>query len=129
MNISNLPLQNHLVSDKEFISVRGQIYSEFDAKWVYIFSVLLFELGSVICGAAPSMDALIVGRVICGLGGAGLYTGVMVLFSVNTTEQERPTYFGITGISWGSGTCLGPIIGGAFSDSPATWRWAFYINL
>lgn len=40
------------------------------------------------------MNALIVGRVICGLGGGGMYTGVMVLLSVNTTEQERPSYFG-----------------------------------
>ena len=40
------------------------------------------------------MSALIIGRVICGVGGGGLYTGVMVLLSVNTTEQERPSYFG-----------------------------------
>ena len=71
------------------------------------------------------MDALIVGRAICGLGGAGMYTGVLTLLSVTTTEHERPTYIGFTGITWGLGTVLGPIIGGAFADSSATWRWAF----
>ena len=58
-----------------------------------------------------------------------MYTGVMTLLSVTTLEHERPTYFGLTGITWGAGTVLGPIIGGAFTDSQATWRWAFYINL
>lgn len=94
-----------------------------------MLSVILFETGSAICGAAPNMNALIVGRAICGLGGAGMYTGVMVLLTVNTSETERPIYFGLCGLTWGTGTVLGPIIGGAFTDSHATWRWAFYINL
>lgn len=36
---------------------------------------------------------------------------------------------GMTGLTWGVGTILGPVIGGAFADSSATWRWSFYINL
>lgn len=48
---------------------------------------------------------------------------------MNTSEQERPRYIGFTGLSWGSGFVLGPVIGGAFAESEATWRWAFYINL
>ena len=104
---------------------RGQCYARFDAKYVYLLCVLLFEVGSTVCGAAPNMNALIVGRAICGLGGAGMYTGVMVLISVTTLEAERPLYFGLTGLTWGTGTILGPVIGGAFTDSSATWRWSF----
>lgn len=81
--------------------------------------VTLFEIGSAVCGAAPSMDALIVGRAICGLGGAGMYTGVMTLLTVTTLPHERPIYFGLCGLTWGTGTILGPIIGGAFTDSKA----------
>jgi MFS family permease len=51
------------------------------------------------------------------------------VISVNTSEQERPKYMGYTGLSWGAGFVLGPVIGGAFAQSSATWRWAFYINL
>ena len=58
------------------------------------------------------MNALIVGRAIAGIGGSGMYVGVMALLSVNTTEHERPQYIGLTGITWGLGTVLGPIIGG-----------------
>jgi len=65
------------------------------------------------------MDALIVGRAICGLGGAGMYTGVMTLLTITTLPHERPIYFGLCGLTWGTGTILGPIIGGAFTDSKA----------
>lgn len=105
------------------------MYGQFDAKILYLLNVLTFEVGSAVCGAAPTINALIVGRAICGLGGAGMYCGVMTLLSVTTTEHERPTYIGMTGLTWGAGTVLGPIIGGAFTESGATWRWAFYINL
>ncbi len=68
-------------------------------------------MGSAICGAAPTINALIVGRAICGVGGAGMYVGVMTLLSVTTTPQERPMYIGLTGVTWGLGTVLGPIVG------------------
>ncbi|KAK0609540.1 MFS drug efflux transporter [Bombardia bombarda] len=107
----------------------GQCYGYFDAKFMFMLCVLIFEIGSAVCGSAPNMNALIVGRAICGIGGAGMYTGAMVLISVLTTEQERPIYLGCAGLAWGLGTILGPILGGAFTESSATWRWSFYINL
>lgn len=95
----------------------GKMYSQFEAKSLYLFTVFLFEAGSAICGAANSMDLLIFGRALCGLGGVGLYAGVMTLLSVTTTEHERPMYIGFTGLTWGLGTVLGPIIGGQYSLS------------
>jgi MFS family permease len=58
-----------------------------------------------------------------------MYVGVMTLLAATTTMHERPMYIGGTGLTWGVGTVLGPIIGGAFSTSSATWRWGFYLNL
>jgi hypothetical protein len=106
--------------------VWGKVFGQFNGKFCYIFCVFLFELGSAVCGAAPSIDALIIGRAICGVGGAGMYVGVMTLLAATTTMHERPMYIGGTGLTWGLGTVLGPIIGGAFTDSSAGWRWAFY---
>lgn len=107
----------------------GRLYTLFDAKILYLVGLFLFQAGSALCGAAPTMNILIVGRTLCGAGGAGLYIGVLSLLSAFTTRRERPMYIGMTGIVWGLGTALGPIIGGAFADSSAGWRWAFYINL
>lgn len=109
--------------------VWGKVYGQMEAKVTYLISLVIFEVGSALCGAAPTMNALIIGRVIAGVGGSGMYVGVMTLLSVTTSMQERPMYVGLTGLLWGIGTVLGPIIGGAFTDSSAGWRWAFYINL
>jgi predicted MFS family arabinose efflux permease len=57
------------------ILLLGSLYGAFDIKWLYLSSIFLFEVGSAICGAAPSMDAMIVGRVVAGVGGAGMYLG------------------------------------------------------
>ncbi|GFF50623.1 putative HC-toxin efflux carrier TOXA [Aspergillus udagawae] len=107
----------------------GKVFGQFNAKWTYILSVFVFEVGSAVCGAAPNMNALIIGRAICGVSGSGMYVGLMTLLAATTTIHERPMYVGGGGFIWGVGTVLGPIIGGAFTDSSAGWRWAFYINL
>lgn len=109
--------------------VWGKIYAQFNVKWTYILCIVIFEVGSAICGAAPTINAFIIGRAICGVSGAGMYVGLMTQLAVITTIQERPMYVGGAGLVWGLGTVLGPIIGGAFTDSSATWRWSFYINL
>jgi MFS family permease len=101
----------------------GKAYGIFNVKWLHIGSVTLFSVGSALCGAAPNMNALIVGRVIAGMGGAGMYLGLLNLISITTTIRERPAYMGGIGVVWGIGTILGPVIGGAFADSSATWRW------
>lgn len=111
------------------INFWAKVYGQFDPKWLYIICVAGFEVGSAVCGAAPSMNALIIGRAVAGLAGAGMYLGVIMLLSIFTTPVERPAYFGMLGVTFGLGTMLGPVVGGAFADSSATWRWAFYINL
>jgi MFS family permease len=90
---------------------------------------MIFEIGSAISGAAPTLNTLIVGRAVCGLGAPGLYIGAINLLTVFTTIAERPLYMSFVGATWCLGTVLGPIIGGAFAESKASWRWAFYINL
>lgn len=107
----------------------GTLFTKFNLKWVYIGTVVLFDAGSALCGGAPTMSALIVGRVIAGAGCSGIYLGSLQYFAVMTTEKERGLYMSLIAMSWGLGAVLGPVIGGAFSVSSATWRWAFYINL
>ncbi|CAG8950774.1 hypothetical protein HYFRA_00002988 [Hymenoscyphus fraxineus] len=102
----------------------GRLYGIYDTKILYCISLILFFGGSALCGGAPSMTAIIIGRAIAGIGGNGMYIGVVTLLSVNTTDVERPI-----GLVYGIGTVVGPIIGGAFADSSATWRWGFYFNL
>jgi MFS family permease len=53
----------------------GKLYGIFEIKWLIIASIITFEAGSALCGAAPNADALIIGRVVAGMGGAGMYIG------------------------------------------------------
>ncbi|RVD83958.1 uncharacterized protein DFL_005726 [Arthrobotrys flagrans] len=109
--------------------VLSKIYGIFNTKWLYIASIVLFLGGSALCGGAPTIEALIVGRVIAGAGGQGMYLGLLNFLATLTTIRERPVYNGLVGLVWGLGTVLGPVVGGGFASSSATWRWAFYINL
>ncbi|KAF2627239.1 putative efflux pump antibiotic resistance protein [Macroventuria anomochaeta] len=105
------------------------LYTICNLKIMFIGSIVLFEAASALCGAASTIDALIIGRAIAGVGGTGIFLGILNYISLCTTEQERGRYISGIGVVWGSGAVLGPVVGGAFATSSATWRWAFYINL
>lgn len=123
----------------------GWCYTLFEIKYLMIGSFLLFEIGSAVCGIAPTMNIIIVGRIITGLGSVGIYLGyipsldhrdicltfssALIYNSIFTNIKERPIYNIAIGLYWGAGAILGPVIGGGFVESKATWRWAFYINL
>ncbi|KAG7430328.1 Efflux pump DEP3 [Fusarium oxysporum f. sp. raphani] len=98
-----------------FILLWGKVYGVFNIKWVYIFNIFLFEAGSAVCGAAPNIQALIIGRVIAGIGGSGMYSGTLTYVSVLTNQQEKPAYLAGSTVVWGIGSVLGPV--------------GFYINL
>lgn len=111
------------------VLIQSKVYALFDIKWLFFGYVTCFEVGSAISAAAPTMDAMIVGRMIAGIGGCGIYVGALTFFSVATTPKERPLYIALISPVWGVGTVLGPIIGGGFAESSLGWRWGFYINL
>ncbi|KAF2005173.1 putative aflatoxin efflux pump [Amniculicola lignicola CBS 123094] len=118
----------YLLTGSCFVPVFGRIYQMYSLKWTFLTTIIVFEIGSAICGAAPNSIALIFGRVIAGLGSAGIFSGGMMIMIPLVPLHKRPTYTAIFGMIFGISSVLGPIIGGSFTDK-LTWRWCFYINL
>lgn len=88
----------------------------------------LFEVGSIICAAAPSSNAFIVGRAVAGLGGGGSSVGAQVIVRSLVPLAKVPTYTGAIGAAFGIASIMGPLVGGAFTSN-VSWRWCFWINL
>jgi hypothetical protein len=118
----------YLLSNAAFQLMYGKLYTFFSIKIVFITAIVLFEVGSAVCGAAPNSVAFIVGRAIAGLGSAGIMSGAIVILIYSVPLHRRPLYQGLFGAIFGISSVVGPLLGGAFT-SKVTWRWCFYINL
>ncbi|KAL8801085.1 MAG: hypothetical protein Q9182_004724 [Xanthomendoza sp. 2 TL-2023] len=106
----------------------GRIFTFYHTKTVFLAAIGAFEIGSVICGAAPNSATFIIGRAIAGAGGAGVFSGVIVITIPLVPLRKRPAYQGAMGAIFGISSIIGPLLGGAFTEN-VSWRWCFYINL
>ena len=100
----------------------------FGRRELLIPSILFFAAGSVACGVAHDFTVMLVGRVIQGVGGAGIIALSQLCFADVVPLRFRPKYFTLVLGAWAIGTVTGPLIGGALVEK-ATWRWCFFLNL
>jgi MFS family permease len=100
----------------------GRIYKFYDMKRVFLMSMIIFEIGSAVCGAAPSSNAFIAGRAIAGFASAGILSGCMLIIIPLVPLRKRPMFQAMFGAVFGLASVMGPLVGGGFTTS-VTWRY------
>ena len=81
-----------------FQPVFGRIFSLYSVKWSYLTSMIIFELGSLLCGLAPDSATLIVGRAIAGFGSAGILIGSFTIVALAVPRHKIPVYTAVVGL-------------------------------
>ena len=121
-------LTSYIVAAAITIPLTGWLASEFGRRKVFLNSIVLFTVASVLCGVATTLPQIVLFRLLQGVGGAALVPlSQAVLFDINPPKE-----FGRAMSIWGIGVTLGPILGpalGGWLTENYSWRWVFFINL
>jgi EmrB/QacA subfamily drug resistance transporter len=118
----------YLLSSTVVTPLYGKFGDLHGRKIVLQVAIVVFLIGSALCGIAQDMLQLIVFRGLQGAGGGGLIVITIAVIGDLIPPRERGRYQGLFGAVFGLATIIGPLMGGFFVDH-LTWRWIFYINV
>src|SRR5580704_6570090 len=118
----------YLLAQTVVTPLYGKLGDLYGRKLMLQIAMVLFLVGSALCGLAQNLDMLIAFRALQGLGGGGLIVGAQASIGDVVSPRERGRYQGLFGAVFGVTSVLGPLLGGVFVDQ-LSWHWIFYVNI
>jgi DHA2 family multidrug resistance protein len=120
-------LTSYIISNAVVLPLTGWLGNYFGRKRFFLFCVVFFTLTSLLCGAAPNLEALVFFRVLQGASGGALMPMSQAILMETFPPREQAKAMAVWGLGMMLGPILGPILGGWITDN-YSWRWIFYIN-
>jgi DHA2 family multidrug resistance protein len=121
-------LTSYLVASAVILPISGWLSNRFGRKRFYLTCVALFTACSVLCGFAPTLPALVLARVLQGIGGGGLAPSEQAILADTFPLAKRGQAFALYGMAVVVAPAIGPTLGGWITDN-FNWHWIFFINL
>ncbi|WP_024507817.1 DHA2 family efflux MFS transporter permease subunit [Bradyrhizobium sp. ARR65] len=119
---------SYLVANAIVLSISGWLSTVIGRKRFYMICVATFTFASLLCGFAWSLQALVLFRILQGLGGGGMATSEQAILADSFPPEKRGQAFAIYGIAVVVAPVIGPTLGGWISDT-YSWHWVFLINV
>jgi MFS family permease len=118
----------YMVSSTVMVPIYGKLSDSFGRKTILLVGMVLFLLGSTLCGLSGGTTELILARAVQGLGAASLFTSAFAVVADIFPPAVRGRYTGVFAAVWGLSSVVGPLLGGVLTDR-LSWHWVFLVNL